>query len=284
MLLKDINPGSASSNPDNLSAIGSTVYFSATDPAHGREIWKTDGSVSGTMLFLDYLPGPSSYTDEDHFISTDGKILFTIPNPFDNDLYSTDGTVAGTVKLMDGASSGATLSGFIHYAGDVYFGEELLSSVYGPLQRTDGTIGGTGPVPYTVSQTNSSNPQSMVKFPGGGYLFDADDGIHGNELWITNGTPAGTSLLKDINPGITSTIYSFGPELNDKLLFAASTPDGNVGKEQTLWITDGTESGTERNLNPDADSARLRFVHPAHQNCHQVQQPIRERDCRDCIC
>src|ERR1700739_1754638 len=35
-------------------------------------------------------------------------------------------------------------------------------------------------------------------------LFVWDDGIHGQELWATDGTPAGTHLVRDINPGPAS--------------------------------------------------------------------------------
>ena len=71
-------------------------------------------------------------------------------------------------------------------------------------------------------------------------IFTADDGTHGTELWVTDGTAAGTQLLKDINPGAG---YSF-PEnftvLGDKLIFTAD--DGTHGTE--LWATDGTAAGT----------------------------------------
>jgi tyrosinase len=32
-------------------------------------------------------------------------------------------------------------------------------------------------------------------------VFDGDDGTTGRELWVTDGSTAGTTLLKDINPG-----------------------------------------------------------------------------------
>src|SRR5262249_38124401 len=39
---------------------------------------------------------------------------------------------------------------------------------------------------------------------GGKLLFRAEDGVHGSELWVSDGTPGGTSLLQDINPGFLS--------------------------------------------------------------------------------
>src|SRR5215472_9379010 len=82
-------------------------------------------------------------------------------------------------------------------------------------------------------------------------LFAARDAVYGNELWVTDGTTAGTSMLLDINPGYASSnpsdIVSLG---NGKALFSAS--NGTTGYE--LWITDGTAAGTYmvKDINPTA--------------------------------
>ena len=57
ILLKDINPGAGDSSPAALAAIGSTVYFIASDGTQGSELWKTDGTAVGTVLVKDIYPG-----------------------------------------------------------------------------------------------------------------------------------------------------------------------------------------------------------------------------------
>ena len=53
MLIKDINSGSSSSSPAYLTAVGNTLYFQATDGTNGAELWKSDGTASGTVMVKD---------------------------------------------------------------------------------------------------------------------------------------------------------------------------------------------------------------------------------------
>src|SRR3990170_5044697 len=88
--------------------------------------------------------------------------------------------------------------------------------------------------------TASSEPISLFIYNGEVY-FAADDGIHGRELWRSDGTESGTFMVKNINPDGASS----GPEdfqvFNNLLYFSAD--DGVHGNE--LWKTDGTETGTQ---------------------------------------
>ncbi|MBW7913754.1 MAG: T9SS type A sorting domain-containing protein [Taibaiella sp.] len=77
----------------------------------------------------------------------------------------------------------------------------------------------------------------------------ANDGTHGNELWVSDGTTQGTQMLKDINPGAKDGIHNtinnaihkqISIMYQDKLYFFAN--DGVHGNE--LWISDGTTTGT----------------------------------------
>jgi ELWxxDGT repeat protein len=77
----------------------------------------------------------------------------------------------------------------------------------------------------------------------GTLFFVANDGVAGVELWKSDGTEAGTLLVKDIRPGPGSSLAPLPlGELNGTLFFPAD--DGITGME--LWRSDGTEAGTQR--------------------------------------
>ena len=91
------------------------------------------------------------------------------------------------------------------------------------------------------------------------YVFQATDAVNGTELWITDGTDAGTMLLKDIYAGATnSTPGNFFRLADGKVLFAAT--DAVSGRE--LWVTDGTAAGTTlfKDINPLAASSGARSI------------------------
>jgi ELWxxDGT repeat protein len=68
-----------------------------------------------------------------------------------------------------------------------------------------------------------------------------DDGIHGRELWKSDGTPEGTVLVEDINPfGSAFPDVPLLVAVDRTLYFAAD--DGTHGVE--LWRSDGSRRGT----------------------------------------
>ncbi|HXE54213.1 MAG TPA: ELWxxDGT repeat protein [Tepidisphaeraceae bacterium] len=59
-LLKDINTIGVGSNPASFATLNGNLLFSATDAAHGRELWRSDGTAAGTQLMGDLNPGSAS--------------------------------------------------------------------------------------------------------------------------------------------------------------------------------------------------------------------------------
>jgi len=97
---------------------------------------------------------------------------------------------------------------------------------------------------YQVADINPAGSADIVDFfpLGDKHIFSADDGVHGRELWVTQGRAENTQLLKDINVGIGSSVGDFLTSVvfGDIMLFIAD--DGEHGRE--LWRTDGSGEGT----------------------------------------
>jgi ELWxxDGT repeat protein len=85
----------------------------------------------------------------------------------------------------------------------------------------------------------SSSPSSLTDV-NGTLFFTATDGVHGYELWKSNGTAAGTGMVTDINPGPSDAFPGNLTNVNGTLFFSAN--DGADGYE--LWKSDGTAAGT----------------------------------------
>ena len=103
-----------------------------------------------------------------------------------------------------------------------------------------------------------SDPLFMANL-GQRTIFVADSSL-GTELWVTDGTEAGTVILVDIQEGAGSGIERFAPHaiLGQRMFFAAN--DGRHGREP--WVTDGTAAGTRliADLNPGFYSSEIEFV------------------------
>jgi trimeric autotransporter adhesin len=239
-LLKDINPGSASSNICYLTKVDNAMFFAATDGINGMELWKTDGTDNGTVMVKDIKPGLANSSIG--YLTQVNHMLFFVANngSAGTELWKSDGTTAGTVMVRDirPGSMGSNPSGLADLNGILYFAAD--DGINGmELWKSDGTSAGTILVKDINSLSASSYPQSLANVNGTLY-FAAEDGPNGMELWKSDGTAAGTILLKDIWPGIESGYPSGLINVGSTLFFAAT--DGIKGTE--LWKSDGTTAGT----------------------------------------
>jgi len=269
-MVKDIRVGSDSSSSFNYVALNNLLIFDAFTDTEGRELWASDGTESGTQLLKDIKPGGASglATGRERFKIGD-KVLFGADDGVrGQELWGTDGTSAGTQIVKDiniGAGSGfndnnnpqevTALNDILYFAGNDS-GNNTTANV--ELWRSDGTPSGTFRVKDINPLPNESGfPRSFEALPGKGIiLFSAlKDNATGLELWKSDGSEAGTALVKDILPG---TGQSSAPRnirgIGQVAVFSALTPN-NMGEE--LWVTDGTEGGTQllRDINMGTGSS-----------------------------
>jgi ELWxxDGT repeat protein len=248
-LVRDINPGPADSQPRILTNVAGTLYFTANDGTHGAALWRSDGTPSGTKLIRAIKPKSASYNPP---ASVGGTFFFLADDGTHGDeLWRSNGTWRGT-KLVrdinpgraDSVAHSLTKVGgrLFFYARDGIHGQELW--------RSDGTRKGTRLVRDINPGRRPSNNVSFRRFTNvaGILLFPADDGIHGYELWRSDGTRKGTRLVRDVNPGGIGSLLlnvDFVPydptNIGGTLYFPAD--DGVHGIEP--WRSDGTRHGTK---------------------------------------
>ncbi len=257
-LLLDIAPGASSGAPSSFFALGAgtgRAVFTATTGATGRELWSSDGTAAGTSMIADIRPGAASgATGVYGFRRLDnGKALFMANDGVHGtELWVTDGTAAGTGMVRD-VNVGAGSVGFsTNYIAALPGGRAVFRGNDGvsgeELWITDGTSAGTTLLKelnpgFVGTYARSGSPRHFASLGDGRVAFFADDGVVGSELWVTDGTTAGTTLVRDIVPGASyPSVYGAVGLENGRAVFGMNDRTGTTGTE--LWVTDGTTAGT----------------------------------------
>ena len=208
-----VNSGSSSglyANPYFLSVVNNKMFFTAYDSTHGNCLWTTDGTVSGTNQLV-------------------------IPNK--RDYVNQPSCACGSCPTYYYPSYSAFNNKFYFTGIDSAHGEDLWVS--------DGTIAGTqllkdvDPTIYGSGFGASSYPQNFVT-ANNKLFFMAYHTDYGRELWVTDGTAAGTQLTKNVGPYTRSSLLHTGIAFNNKIYIPMD--DSIHGKE--LWSSDGTNAGT----------------------------------------
>jgi len=258
VLVKDINPGGGNGltyYPKIVNS-GSLMFFAATSPDTGEELWKSDGTTAGTMLVKDIAPGlPDSYIR--FIVDLNGIILFSAQTTFGHyELWRSDGTAAGTVMVKDiyPGTESSDPRNLTLYNGNVYF--SATNGVNGvELWKSDGTAAGTVMVKDIYAGASGGSPKNFTVYKNELY-FQANPGFsgyYGNTLWKTNGTTAGTVQVRPSS--LSSPSYPENLIVVNNTLFFTSAPYGDkLGIE--LWKTDGTGPGTVivSDINPGVDN------------------------------
>jgi ELWxxDGT repeat protein len=257
-LVRDIRQGGSSSDPLSLVSVGGQLYFTADEGLSGRELWTSDGSTLGTVLVADLKANgsanPTLLTD------VDGTLFFTADDGNQgraSELWkvSGQGETPQLVKVFAGTRT-TSLQSFAAINGDLFFSFQYnLTSTTTAMEfwKSDGTETGTVKVKSSTLDSNpgalirgginvSYNPEFSYVDVNGTLFFAANDGLSGEELWKSDGTAAGTVLVRDINQGSTGSGLTDFTRVGGKLYFSAYGNSGARG----LWVSDGTTAGTQR--------------------------------------
>jgi ELWxxDGT repeat protein len=250
VMVKDISPGPEPSYYDDSASslldVDGTLFFTADDGSTGEELWTSDGTKAGTVLVKDIHPGdyPSSPTS---LTVSNGKVFFTARDGVHGrELWESDGTADGTALVKDitpgaGQREYATPSSLTDVQGTLFFSAD--DGTNGPsLWKSDGTEDGTVLVKTILPEGHDPyyDGTPALTAVGSTLFFTADDGVHGNELWSSDGSEDGTVLVKDIQPGGYASDADSLTDAGGTLFFTAR--DGVHGRE--LWKSDGSEDGT----------------------------------------
>jgi ELWxxDGT repeat protein len=172
------------------------VIFSGDQVA---ELWATDGTRGGTAKLMDLPDRRSGFP----LFVANGLVFFAT----DEALWRTDGTEKGTFAVASNPEQ-------IHAAGNSLFFTSRTTAHGRELWVTDGTLGGTHIVRDIHRGEQGAFPDAywyddffgVMQAAGNVLFFTADDGVHGMEPWRSDGTEAGTFLLRDIAPGPASSM------------------------------------------------------------------------------
>ena len=227
----DINPGSDHSSPGEFTPLNGLLLFTAETAADGRELWFTDGTGVGTQMVLDIYPGPED-GNVYNITELNGAVVFSADDGVHGqELWTSDGTPSGTLLLKDvlpGPDSAGVSN--LRRSGPYAFFWATNASGLLELWRTDATEAGTVLVKASSGTGALFTNEPLTAVGDGGHVaFRFNDGVHGREMWISDGTAAGTYLLADSAPGPQGSYNNEIERVGGTLLFAAD--DAATGHE-----------------------------------------------------
>jgi ELWxxDGT repeat protein len=232
--------------PRNHVVSGDHVFFTATDDAHGRELWVGDPAGGQSQLVVDLVPG-----SDDSFIRNltpfAGGVLFiheSSQSSSQQQVWFSDGTFLGTRVLAGEVSEGNRSFWDGIFAGEslAYFFGSQVQAGSDPIRRlwvTDGTVDGTAPVAtHAPFEVYAGTIPAMI---GDQLYFAANEPGTPVVLWTSDGTAAGT---RRVQAGVADEAVAYGPAdltvFADKIVFSAY----HMSQGAELWSSDGTAEGT----------------------------------------
>jgi ELWxxDGT repeat protein len=174
------------------------LFFAADDGVHGLELWLTDGTAAGTRLAANLDGVDHGGSKPDGFMAAGSTLYFFADDGVHgSELWKSDSTAGGTELVHEFVPGPAALSRFrtlsprADLGGTLVFAAELGPS--SSLWRTDGTDAGTYVLTPSDVQVDAYPGDVSFRAVGGKAFFLATRPAEGKELWVSDGSPAGTA-------------------------------------------------------------------------------------------
>lgn len=212
-------------------AVGSTLYFVGSDPASGQELWRSDGTPTGTRMVADIVSGSGSSFPGS--LTRVGNLVYFVTTIGQNyNIWRSDGTAGGT-RVVVSFPSGSGVGQLTPVGNRLAFVTAFAG--VSSLWITDGTAAGTQ-VARQFADPNNDQISNLIDLNGTLYFTYRDtSGSNplGRQLWRSDVTAAGTQIVRQISPQISSELVV----TNNRIWFVQ-------GQGADLWSSEGTADTT----------------------------------------
>lgn len=257
---------------------GYRLFFVSNNSVSGEELWVSDGTNLDTHCVKDIYPG--AYGSGIKWITRfNDKVVFQARQNDETgyELWISDGTANGTFMIKNIQPEGSSKPyGFVQLNETqfVFAAKNCESAAEGSLGQSwlwisDGTEAGThllwdcNYAPYGLP--NAVYGQNAVRVGRQVYFRGQDRKEEtGMELWVTDGIPGETRMVKDIYSGTSLTtgkVHASTPAWlfninNEKLFFVANDGQSNA----SVWTSKGNEQATTKILSTYAHDSVSRPI------------------------
>jgi ELWxxDGT repeat protein len=229
----DIYTGLDGDSPTLLGLIGTDLIFAEESSDNTLQLFRTDGTAAGTRTLSNF--AFSQYGTVSESVAVDGKVYMALSDALTSgrtDLWVTDGTASGTVQIDSNEGPGWNLQPSSLRA----FGNSLAL-----LTDAENSGNGLSMVDTATNALTLLGPSSAPEVVYGSTIAGMSDFVlhlRGDlQLWRSDGTLAGSTMVKDIGPeSPTSGMTRVGA----RAIFQSQ----NAQKGLELWGSDGTAQGT----------------------------------------
>lgn len=197
-----------------------------------NQLMISDGTSGGTLPLIQVNASTAINSWKgDGFAALPGGFFMILIDSSESCLFFSNGTPAGTKRVF-------RPTGTVYYSFDLYnvVNGKLVFNINNDIYVSDGTLAGT----------QLAYSPSFFEHPGkgmvlGNYAYFS----YGYELWRTDGTNNGTTLVKGPFESQPQLLAVTGNQL-----FFVSAENGSGGE---LFVTDGTANGTHlvKDINPN---------------------------------